>query len=86
MLLVMFAPFALHADEITIGNGTSNTNTAPFGNAYSYTWTEMLYQSSEIGQACNITSLSFKCATVGFFGTLTAAEMNIYLAEVTFTS
>ena len=65
MLLVMFAPFALHADEIMVGNGTSNTNMAPFGNAYVYSWMEMIYQSSEIGQACDITSLSFKCATTG---------------------
>ena len=83
MLLVMFAPFALHADEIIVGNGASNTNSAPFGNSYVYSWTEMIYQSSEIGQACDITSLSFQCATTGFFGTMTVSEMNVYLAEVT---
>ena len=83
MLMVMFAPFALHADEIIVGNGTSNTNMAPFGNSYCYSWTEMIYQSSEIGQACDITSLSFQCATTGFFGTMTVSEMNVYLAEVT---
>ena len=83
MLLVMFAPFALHADEIIVGNGTSNTNMAPFGNSYVYSWTEMIYQSSEIGQACDITSLSFQCATTGAFGTMTVSEMNVYLAEVT---
>ena len=83
MLLVMFAPFALHADEIIIGNGTSNTNTAPFGNAYAYSWTEMIYQSSEIGQACEITSLSFQCATPGFFGSMNVSELKVYLAEVT---
>ena len=83
MLMVMFAPFALHADEIIVGNGTSNTNMAPFGNSYAYSWMEMIYQGSEIGQACDITSLSFQCATTGAFGTMTVSEMNVYLAEVT---
>ena len=83
MLLVMFAPFALHADEIIVGNGTSNANVGPFGNSYAYSWMEMIYQSSEIGQACDITSLSYQCATTGAFGTMTVSEMNVYLAEVT---
>lgn len=83
MLLVMFAPFALNAGEIIVGNGTSNTNTAPFRNSSAYSWVEMIYQSDEIGQACEITSLSYQCVTAGFFGTLTATELKVYLAEVT---
>ena len=83
MLLVMFAPFALHADEIMVGEGTTNTNMAPFRNSSAYSWVEMIYQSSEIGQACEITSLAFSCATSGAMQTLSTTEIKIYLAEVT---
>ncbi len=83
MLLVIFAPFALHADEIMVGEGTTNTNMAPFRNSSAYSWVEMIYQSSEIGQACEITSLAFSCATSGAMQTLSTTEIKIYLAEVT---
>ena len=83
MLLVMFAPFALHADEIIVGEGTTNTNMAPFRNSSNYSWVEMIYQSSEIGQACDITSLAFSCATTSSMQTLATTEIKVYLAEVT---
>ena len=81
MLLVLLSPFALRADEIIVGNGTSTTNIAPFGNCYSYSWVEMLYQSSEIGQACTITSLAFNCTNPSADYNY-AVDLKIYLAEV----
>ena len=84
MLLVLFAPFALRADEIIVGNGTDSANIGPFGNAYGYSWVEMVYPSSMIGQACTITSLSYNCTTVG--QTFTSNEINVYLAESTKTT
>lgn len=82
MLIMLFAPYASNAGEITVGNGTSNTNIAPFKNTSAYSWVEMIYQSNEIGQACEITSLSYQCVTAGFFGAMTATEIKVYLAEV----
>ena len=85
MLLVLFAPFALRADEIVVGNGTETNNAAPFRTTSAYSWVEMLYPSSEIGQACTITSLSYQCtnhAQTGPTYDLTADEIKIYLAEV----
>ena len=84
MLLVLFAPFALRADEIIVGNGTDSGNMAPFGNAYGHQWVEMVYPSSMIGQACTITSLSYNCTTVG--QTFTSNEIKVYLAESTKTT
>ncbi len=85
MLLVLFAPFALRADEIVVGNGTETNTAAPFRTTSAYSWVEMLYPSSEIGQACTITSLSYQCtnhAQTGPTYDLTAGEIKIYLAEV----
>ena len=87
MLLVLFAPFALRADEILVGNGTSDTNAAPFRTTSPYSWVEMLYKSTDIGQACTITSLAYNCVTTYLYGNDDLgglnADIKIYLAEVT---
>ena len=89
MLLVLLTPFALRADEILVGNGNGDTNAAPFRTTSPYSWVEMLYKSSDIGQACTITSMAFNCVTTYLYGNDPlggiTADIKIYLAEVTKT-
>ena len=84
MLLVLFAPFALRADEIIVGTGTESANMVPFGNCYNYSWMETLYPSSEIGQAGTITALSFNCVNPSADYNYTA-DIKVYMAEVSKT-
>lgn len=44
---------------VTIGTGTSYTNTNPFGTYYNYSITEQLYTADEIGMAGSIKKISF---------------------------
>ena len=87
MLLVLFAPFALRADEIVVGNGTETNTAAPFRTTSAYSWVEMLYPSSEIGQACTITSLSYQCtnhAQTGPTYDLTADDFSHFIQSSLF--
>ncbi len=77
------APVDPEGEFIVIGTGSQSSSTSPFGNSYPYSWMEMLYQSNEIGQACTITSLSYKCATPTY--NYVASGLKVYLAEVTKT-
>lgn len=62
VLMAIVAPIAVHAQDpitVTIGEGTSTTNTNPFGTWYNYSFAEQLYTASEIGTAGTISSISF---------------------------
>lgn len=80
-MLVMF-PFTVKADEIIVGSATDNKNLVPFVNSYPYSWIEIIYQASEIGQPLTIGSISFEYAGGP---ALSASKINIYLAETTKT-
>lgn len=82
MMALLFAPFTVKADEITVGTATDAKNLAPFLNSYQNSWLEMVYTSEEIGQACNIGSIAFKYVDGP---TLETNDIRIYLAETTKT-
>lgn len=79
LLLVLFAPFAMQADEIIIGNGTNMDASIPFNTSYSYSWNETIYPGSEIGGAATINSIAFNCNFAENPGTLTLSEIDIYM-------
>ena len=43
LLLVFFAPFAMHADEVIIGEGTDYDCSVPFNTLYTFSWNETIY-------------------------------------------
>lgn len=49
--------------ETTIGTGVTTTNTFPFNIWYKYSYSQMLYTAAEIGEAREITTLSFNYST-----------------------
>ena len=52
---VSFVP----SDKVTIGSGTSTSNTLPLNNYYNYTVTQQIYTTAELGAAGNILSVDF---------------------------
>ncbi|MFT3678868.1 MAG: choice-of-anchor J domain-containing protein [Ferruginibacter sp.] len=51
------------SQTITIGTGTGATTSQPIGTFYSYSASEMIYLSSEIGNTVNITGIAFDKAS-----------------------
>lgn len=79
LLLVLFTPFAMYADEIIIGEGTDCDYSVPFNTGYSYSWNETIYPGSELGGACTINSISFNCNASADIPSLTLTELDVYL-------
>ena len=82
MLMVVLFPLTMKADEIVVGKETGSTNTNPFLSYIHHSWTEIIYQAEEIGQACTIESIAFNCVEGLPFS---INELNIYFAETTKT-
>ena len=82
LVMMVMAPSIMKADEIIVGKETGSTNTNPFLSYIHHSWTEIIYQAEEIGQACTIESIAFN-----FVEGLPFAinELNIYFAETTKT-
>ncbi len=60
LLFALMAPWAANAQTtVTIGDGTTTSNTNPIGTYYNYSITEQLYTAEEIGMAGTISSISF---------------------------
>ncbi len=58
-----FTTKCLAAVEATVTNGTQSTfNGLPFNNYYSYSYTQQIYDASEIGEAMTISSIEFEYA------------------------
>ena len=79
LLLVFLAPYAMKADEVIIGTGTEESYTVPFGTDYTYTWCEIIYPGSEIGNAGTINSIAFNCNAADTIPTITLTELNVYM-------
>ncbi len=62
-LVFAFAGVANAQQEIVIGEGTSNQSNFPFNSYYNYSYSEMLYEASEIGMPGTITAISFETTT-----------------------
>ena len=79
LLLVLFAPFAIRADEVIIGEGTDYDCSVPFNTLYTYSWNESIYPGAEIGGACTINSIAFNCNAHDTIGTLNLTELDVYM-------
>ena len=78
MLMVVLFPLTMKADEIIVGEATTDKNLAPFLNSYQNSWLEMVYTAEEIGQACTIGSIAFQYVGGPILPT---NDLRIYLAE-----
>ena len=63
LLSLLIAPTAAFADEVTIGNGNTTSYDVPFNTFYEHSWNEIIYSGSVFERACDITSISFHCAS-----------------------
>ncbi len=81
ILLACFCNICSAQTTITIGNGTGSTTSQPIGTFYSYSASEMIYLSSEMGTTMNITTLAFDKAS----GTSTQEinDVKIYMKKTT---
>ena len=67
--------------DVAVGNGTSTTYSLPINNNYKYSFSQQIYLSSEMGDARDITSLSFDYA---YTTSMTAKNnVSIYLGNTT---
>ena len=78
MLMVVLFPLTMKAQEIIVGEATTDKNLAPFLNSYQNSWLEMVYTAEEIGQACTIGSIAFQYVGGPILPT---NDLRIYLAE-----
>ena len=78
LLLVVFSPLALRADEVIVGNGSSSSNAVPFNNMKTDSYTQSVYPMGEIGGAKAITAVAFSCNTPA---KMVTSNVKIYVGE-----
>ena len=78
LLLVVFSPLALRADEVIVGNGSSYSNAVPFNNMKTDSYTQSIYPMGEIGGAKTITAVAFSCNTSA---NMVTSNVKIYVGE-----
>ena len=86
LLLVVFSPLALRADEVIVGtaDGTTPTAVVPFRNTSDATYTQSIYYKENVGGAKTITAVAFSCNTPT--QTATASTVKVYIGETDKTS
>ena len=84
LLLAVFSPLALRADEVIVGtaDGTAATVVVPFRNNMSASYTQSVYSKEEVGGAMTITAVAFNCATPT---ETTSSNVKIYIGETDLT-
>ena len=60
LLMIAISAQALYVE---IGDGTSDSNNAPFTNLWDYSWSRAIYLQSEIGMSMDISSVSYDCSS-----------------------
>ena len=75
-MVLCLLSFALKAQEVIIGTGTSNNYTTAFYPYYEDSWWESVYSASEIGMSGNITSVALQHDGGG---TLACQNVRIYM-------
>ena len=79
LLLVVFSPLALRADEVIVGTVSSTTTAVvPFRNTATDTYTQSIYPQTEVGGAMTITAVAFNCDTPT---QSTTSNVKIYIGE-----
>ncbi|MBO5957294.1 MAG: fibronectin type III domain-containing protein [Bacteroidales bacterium] len=83
LLLVVFSPLALRADEVIVGtaDGTS-TLVVPFRNNQTASYTQSVYPKEEVGGAMTITAVAFSCGTPT---QTTTSYVKVYIGETDLT-
>ena len=83
LLLVVFSPLALRADEVIVGtaDGTS-TLVVPFRNNQTASYTQSVYPKEEVGGAMTITAVAFSCNTPT---QTTTSNVKVYIGETDLT-
>ena len=79
LLLAVFSPLALRADEVIVGTVSSTTTAVvPFRNTATDTYTQSIYPQTEVGGAMTITAVAFNCDTPT---QSTTSDVKIYVGE-----
>ena len=83
LLLAVFSPLALRADEVIVGtaDGTS-TLVVPFRNNQTASYTQSVYPKEEVGGAMTITAVAFSCNTPT---QTTTSNVKVYIGETDLT-
>ena len=79
LLLVVFSPLALRADEVIVGTADGTTLVVPFRNNQTASYTQTIYPQSEVGGAMTITAVAFSCNTPA--QTTTSSTVKVYVGE-----
>ena len=79
LLLVVFSPLALRADEVIVGTADGSTIVVPFRNNQTASYTQTIYPQSEVGGAMTITAVAFSCNTPN--QTTTSSTVKVYIGE-----
>ena len=79
LLLVVFSPLALRADEVIVGTADGSTIVVPFRNNNTASYTQTIYPQSEVGGAMTITAVAFSCNTPN--QTTTSSTVKVYIGE-----
>ena len=78
MLLTMGISGFAQSTTITIGNGTTTSYYAPFGNWWANSWVQVIYPSSAITESGFITSIGFQVSDVPT-SAVQFSELHIYM-------
>ena len=79
LLMTLLAPWALRAEEVTVGDSVSVNSYLPMNSLYEYSFTQQIYTADEIGMGGTISSI-----TLWLKGAADLYEMpfDIYMLEV----
>ena len=84
LLMGVLLPWAASAQSVTIGEGTSTSQTLPANSYYNYAMSQQIYTADEINASGNITSIAFYNAGTST-GANNARKFDIYMAHTTKT-
>ena len=82
LLLAVFSPLALRADEVIVGTADGTTLVVPFRNNKTASYTQSIYPQSEVGGAMTITAVAFSCNTPT---QTTTSYVKVYIGETDLT-
>lgn len=80
LLLALFMPWAVNAQSVQVGDGTSTNSYLPSYNFYNYSLSQQIYTAEEIAASGNITSIAFYNG-----GAEKSRQYDIYMAHTTKT-
>ena len=83
LLLAVFSPLALRADEVIVGTADgSSTLVVPFRNNQTASYTQSVYPKEEVGGAMTITAVAFSCNAPT---QTTTSYVKVYIGETDLT-